>query len=105
MSPARINPPGTFQVPVNGSVAVTMDPRWIQKEPGHPCRVKTALLILNKLPPNPAGIGLKSIAIFGGPARASWSNLHAGTYALDLDTNNEFSGCVLTSKITIMITP
>lgn len=105
VSPARIKSPVPLSVPENGGIAVTMEPRWIQKYPKHPCRVKTVLLLLNKLPPKPEGLGVKSVATFGGPSHLSWSGLAAGTYAIDLDTNNDFSGCVLTSKITIVITP
>ncbi len=105
VSPARIKSPVPLRVPEKGGITVTLEPRWIQKYSDHPCRVKTVVLLLNKLPPKPEGIGVKSVATFGGPSRASWSGLAAGTYALDLDTNNDFSGCVLTSKITIVITP
>lgn len=82
-----------------------MEPHWTQKDPAHPCRVKTVLLLLNKLPPKPVGMGVKSVATLGGASHPSWSGLPAGTCAIDLDTNNDFSGCVLTSKITIVITP
>lgn len=105
VSTARINPPGTFHVPGNGGIAVTMEPHCIQKDPAHPCRVNTVLLLLNKLPPKPVGMGVKSVATLGGASHPSWSGLPAGTCAIDLDTNNDFSGCVLTSKITIVITP
>lgn len=86
-------------------MAVTMEPHWIQKDPKHPCRVRTVLLLLNKLPPKPEGVGVKSVATFGGPSHPPWSGFAAGTYAIDLDTNNDFSGCLLRSKITLVITP
>ena len=102
---ARIKPPDSFHVPENGSIDLTLAPRWSQKDPAHPCHVKTVLLLANKLPPKPDGIGVKSVPTSGGPYHVSWSGLASGNYVIDLDTNNELAGCVLASKITVVIAP
>lgn len=102
---ARVTPPGTFQVAEGGAVAVAMEPKWKPAGPTYHCKAPAIQVILTRTAPKREVIGLKSVATFGGPSSLQWPRLHAGTYALDVDTANDNPACVLTSKIEIVITP